>query len=82
MTLRDLRSYLAYLDERGELATVEQQVEPRFEISAFIRRGSDAQGPAFLFNQVANSQMRVVGGLFCSTGKAFHFRPYTPALVQ
>jgi 4-hydroxy-3-polyprenylbenzoate decarboxylase/2,5-furandicarboxylate decarboxylase 1 len=72
MTLRDLRSYLAYLDERGELATVEQQVEPRFEISAFIRRGSDAQGPAFLFNQVANSQMRVVGGLFCSTGKALH----------
>ena len=70
MTFRDLRSFLGYLDERGELATVAQQVEPKFEISAFIRRSSDAQGPAFLFQNVAGSRMRVAGGVFCSTNKA------------
>jgi 2,5-furandicarboxylate decarboxylase 1 len=72
MTARDLRSFLAYLDERGELATVDQRVDPKFEISAFIRASSDVSGPSFLFNHVAGSAMRVAGGLFCSTGKALH----------
>lgn len=70
MTLRDLRSYLALLDERGDLACVEKQVSPRFEIAAHIRRSSDVGGPAFLFTDVAGSDLRAAGGLFCSTGKA------------
>lgn len=70
MSHRDLRSYLAYLDERGELATVDQQVDPRYEVAAYIRASSDVEGPAFVFNDVKGSDMRMAGGLFCSTSKA------------
>lgn len=72
MSLPDLRSFLAYLDERGDLACVDQPVDPRFEIAAYIRRSSDLAGPAFLFRNVKGSEMRVAGGLFCSAGKALH----------
>src|SRR6266568_1689228 len=70
MALEDLRSFLAHLDERGELATVDDAVDRRYEIAAYIRRSSDVQGPAFLFNHVKGSSMRAVGGLFCTRGKA------------
>ncbi len=72
MALKDLRSFLAYLDERGELATVTRAVDSRFEIAAHIRASSDAQGPAFLFTDVKGSKMRAAGGLFCSRSKALH----------
>jgi 4-hydroxy-3-polyprenylbenzoate decarboxylase/2,5-furandicarboxylate decarboxylase 1 len=72
MSLRDLRAYLAYLDERGELATVDDEVDPVHEIAAYIRKSSDVGGPAFLFNKVKGSQLRAAGGLFCSTSKALH----------
>jgi 2,5-furandicarboxylate decarboxylase 1 len=72
MAMKDLRSFLANLDERGELATVSRQVDTRYEIAAHIRRSSDVQGPAFLFNDVKGSDLRVAGGLFCSRAKALH----------
>lgn len=72
MAFEDLRSFLAHLDGRGELATVDDAVDPRYEIAAYIRRSSDVQGPAFLFNHVKGSPMRAVGGLFRTRGKALH----------
>jgi 2,5-furandicarboxylate decarboxylase 1 len=72
MSHRDLRSYLVYLDQRGELATIDKSVDPRYEISAYVRASSDVAGPAFVFNDVKDSDMRVAGGLFCSTSKVLH----------
>jgi 4-hydroxy-3-polyprenylbenzoate decarboxylase/2,5-furandicarboxylate decarboxylase 1 len=66
----DMRSFLAYLDERGQLAHVTDEVDPRFEIGAWIRRTSDVGGPAILFERVRGSDHRAVGGLFCSPDKA------------
>jgi 2,5-furandicarboxylate decarboxylase 1 len=72
MSFKDLRSFIEHLRERGELATVAQPVDSRFEIAAYLRKASDRNGPAFLFTDVKGFDMRVVGGLFCTPSKAVH----------
>lgn len=72
MSFKDMRSFLDYLDERGELAIVDQMVDTEFEIAAFIRSASDNDGPAFLFSNVKGYDLRVAGGLFCTPSKAVH----------
>ena len=36
--LKDLRSFLSLLEERGDLVPVAKRVSPRFEIAAGIRK--------------------------------------------
>jgi len=69
LSFKDMRSFLDYLDERGEFATVDQMVDTEFEIAAFIRRASDNDGPAFLFSNVKGYDLRVAGGLFCTPSR-------------
>ncbi|MFQ5850545.1 MAG: UbiD family decarboxylase [Candidatus Binatia bacterium] len=67
MLFEDLRSYLSDLEERGQLLRVTQEVDPKFEIAAGIRRTSDIQGPALLFEKVKGfPNWRVLGGLFAT----------------
>ncbi|MGH9247103.1 MAG: UbiD family decarboxylase [Acidimicrobiales bacterium] len=70
IAFKDIRSFLDYLGERGELAVVDQSVDVEFEIAAYIRKASDHDGPAFLFNDVKGFAHRVVGGVFCTPSKA------------
>jgi 4-hydroxy-3-polyprenylbenzoate decarboxylase/2,5-furandicarboxylate decarboxylase 1 len=70
MSFPDLRAFLDYLEERGELARIDDEVDPRFEISAWIRKTSDLGGPTLLFNRVKGSEMRVAGGVFANPIKA------------
>ena len=70
MSFPDLRSFLDYLEEHGELATIDEPVDPYFEISAWIRKTSDVGGPTVLFNNVKGSEMRAVGGVFANPIKA------------
>lgn len=72
MSFKDIRSFLTYLDEQGELATVDRVVDTEFEIAAYIRKASDQDGPTFLFSNVKGYDLRVVGGLFCTPSKAVH----------
>ena len=72
MLHHDLRSFLAYLGERRDLATIKREVDPKYEIAAYIRKSSDVEGPTFLFDNVRGSDMRVAGGVFCSPNKAVH----------
>ncbi|MBI4527567.1 MAG: UbiD family decarboxylase [Deltaproteobacteria bacterium] len=66
MPFADLREFLNFLDERKELIHIERKVSPVHEIAAYIRKTSDRQGPALLFDNVAGSEMRVAGGLFAT----------------
>jgi 2,5-furandicarboxylate decarboxylase 1 len=68
----DLRSFLAYLGERRDLATIQREVDPNYEIAAYIRKSSDVERPTFLFDNVRGSDMRVAGGVVCSPNKAVH----------
>ncbi|MGQ0570383.1 MAG: UbiD family decarboxylase [Armatimonadota bacterium] len=52
MAWHDFRHFLQGLETEGQLRRISQEVDPEFEIAAYIRRASDTQGPAFLFERV------------------------------
>ena len=63
----DLRDYLSFLEKQGQLLNVEEEVDVKYEIAAGIRRTSDVEGPALLFNKVKGFPgWRVLGGLFAT----------------
>lgn len=63
----DLRAYLSYLEERKQLLRVKEEVEVRYEIAAGIRKTSDIEGPALLFERIKGYPgWRVLGGLFAT----------------
>ncbi|MFQ5915118.1 MAG: UbiD family decarboxylase [Nitrospinota bacterium] len=66
MPFDDPRDFLEYLEERRELVRITDEVDPKFDIGAYIRKTSDQQGPALLFENVKGSDMKMVGGLFAS----------------
>jgi UbiD family decarboxylase len=63
----DLRGYLSHLEERGQLLRVKEEVDVKYEIAAGIRKTSDLEGPALLFENVKGFPgWRVLGGLFAT----------------
>src|ERR1700752_4482658 len=71
MPFRDLREFLTLLEEKGELLKTKKPVDVKFEISSYIRKTSDQRGPALLFENVKNSTMPVLGGIFATRERAF-----------
>ncbi|MBI2828539.1 MAG: UbiD family decarboxylase [Acidobacteria bacterium] len=67
MPFADLREFLAFLETKGELLRIREEVDPMFGIAAYIRKTSDIQGPALYFESVKGSSVPVVGGLFATT---------------
>lgn len=64
MPFSDLRQFLNYLDERGDLLYIRDEVDPKQEIAAYIRKSSDTAGPALFFEKVRGFDMSAVGGIF------------------
>ncbi|MEB3806933.1 MAG: UbiD family decarboxylase [Desulfurococcales archaeon] len=65
--LRDLRSYIEWLEEREALVRVGEELSPVLEIPAFLRRVMYRRGPAVLFEAVKGYRgWRVAGNLFPS----------------
>ena len=65
--LEDLRGYLEFLEERGELVRVSREISPILEIPAVLRRAMRSGGPALLFENVrGHPGWRVAGNLFRS----------------
>jgi 2,5-furandicarboxylate decarboxylase 1 len=65
MAWTDFRSFLAGLEEAGELKRISREVSPEFELAAYIRRASDTNGPAFLFDHVrGHPGWTVAGGVY------------------
>jgi len=67
----DLREFLKFLEEHGELLKTKKPVDTKFEISSYIRKTSDQRGPALFFENVKNFDMPVVGGIFATRERAF-----------
>ena len=64
---KDLREYLRFLENQGKLLRVKKEVDTRFEIAAGIRKISDTDGPALLFENIKDFPgWRVVGGLYAT----------------
>ena len=89
--LKDLRSFLKLLEEKGDLVHIACPTSPRHEIAAGIRKTSDIQGPALWFDNVIGHSMPVVGGLYAArrraiwgfeTSEAEVFAKFTKGLKQ
>lgn len=67
MAFKDFRDYLDSLEKHGLLLRVKKQVSLRFEIAAGIRKISDTNGPALLFENVEGyPEWKVAGGIFAT----------------
>lgn len=53
---KDLREYLAALDELGDVRHVNAEVPQGLEIGAFIRRSCETRAPAPLFNNISGTE--------------------------
>src|SRR5262250_2706152 len=52
MPWKDFRHFLHGLEEAGELKRISREVSPEFEVAAYVRRASDTNGPAFVFERI------------------------------
>ncbi len=60
----DLRSFLDTLRREGELAVIEETIDPNLELAEIQRRTVARHGPALLFTRVARTAFPVVTNLF------------------
>ncbi len=67
MAYRDLREFMAQLEQMGELVRVAQPVSPHLEMTALCDRSLRAGGPAMLFENPIGHSIPVLGNLFGST---------------
>lgn len=63
MPSKDLRSFLDLLKKNGELLSIGDEVDPKFEVSEILRQLDRVGGPALLFEKVKGSSIRIVGNL-------------------
>lgn len=63
---RDLREFLSALEDRGDLVTIDEEVDWEYQAVGLTRQSSDVDGPAFLFSRMRDSEFGCVSGLFGS----------------
>lgn len=64
MRYRDLRDFIAQLEQQGELKRIAAEVSPRLEMTEICDRVLRAQGPALLFERPAGHTIPVLANLF------------------
>ncbi len=63
----DFRGFLDFLEKKDKLLRVQKEVDTRFEIAAGIRKVSDTDGPALLYENIKNHPgWRVAAGVFAT----------------
>lgn len=66
MPYRDLREFIAFLENKGDLRRIPAPVSPELEMTEIAYRSLRADGPALLFENVIGHNMPVAINLFCS----------------
>jgi 4-hydroxy-3-polyprenylbenzoate decarboxylase len=64
MKYADLRQFISYLEQQGELVRITQSVDPYLEMTEISDRTLRAQGPALLFENPKGYQTPVLCNLF------------------
>ena len=64
MKYRDLRDFIAQLEERGELKRITQEIDPYLEMTEIADRTLKAGGPALLFENPKGHNIPVLANLF------------------
>ena len=60
---RDMRNFIALLEQRGQLKRIRTEVDPDLELAAISDRVLSIGGPALLFENVMGSTMPVAVNL-------------------
>ena len=71
MPYKDLREFLDFLRQKGELKVCQKEVDTRIEIAKVTDKSSKVGGPAILFNNVKGFKTPVVTGLFGTVDRSF-----------
>jgi len=61
---KDLRDFIAFLEKRGELKRIHQEVDPHLEMTEICDRTLRGGGPALLFENPKGSSTPVLANLF------------------
>ena len=64
MHYKDLRDFIALLEEQGQLKRIVAQVDPKLEMTEISHRTLQQGGPALLFENPVNSNIPVLTNLF------------------
>ena len=64
MKYSDLREFIAFLEQRGELVRIAQEVDPNLEMTEISDRALRAKGPALLFENPKGYDTPVLCNLF------------------
>ncbi len=64
MEYRDLREFIAQLEQRGDLKRISQSVSPNLEITEISDRVLRSGGPALLFEKPGDSDIPLLANLF------------------
>lgn len=64
MGYQSLAEAVADLRRHGQVASITQEIDPRLEAAAIVRRVYEAQGPAIVFERLRGTPFRAVGNLF------------------
>lgn len=66
--LKDLRSYIEWLKEKGELIQISEPLSPELEIPSALRKIMYSGGPPVLFTNIKGfEEWKIAGNLFSST---------------
>jgi len=63
MPTLDLRHFLELLNKNGELLTISDHVDLRYEVSECLRQFDQIHGPALLFERIKGQSMKLAGNL-------------------
>jgi 4-hydroxy-3-polyprenylbenzoate decarboxylase len=63
-SFEDLRAFLAFLEERGGLKTIDRPIDPKLEVTEVARRVLAKRGPALMFTRASDRGIRVLANLF------------------
>jgi UbiD family decarboxylase len=62
-----MRGFLEVLQGRNDLFTVNKPVSPKFEVAAYVRKSSDTDGPAFIFEEIDGyPRWRIAAALYAT----------------
>ena len=67
MSFRDLRDFIALLEEEGELKRIQTEVDPYLEVTEISDRTLRSNGPALLFENPKGSKIPMLTNLFGNT---------------
>ena len=73
-----LEDYIGILGEKGKLTTIKKVISKKFDIAGFLKT---VEPEPVLFENVAESDFRVAGNLFCTKGQIADYFGITPEKI-